>query len=276
MNCDCAFFIGADHKICQDYALCSGGDDSCAVVLSDGCSSSPDTDIGARLLVKAAAGSMSLIDVIPDPFESLDRYHQQTLRLAALGCNVIRLDPACLDATLMTIKANAEGFVVSCYGDGVFALLRRDGVAEIYSIDFADGYPHYLSYLLHPERHDEFEAWTSNIKHVTRQLLPRDGSEPNTRVSDAAVEFYYGSAADYLFAVAISDGIFSFTEAPQPGSPQPGRTLPLEDVLTPLLDFKNASGEFVQRRLQAFLRTCALRRWRHSDDLAMAAIYLGD
>jgi hypothetical protein len=276
MNCDCAFFIGADHKICQDYALSKTDEETCAVVISDGCSSSPDTDIGARLLVKAAAGSLSLIEIGDNALPGLDRYHQQTLRIAALGCNVIRLDPACLDATLITIKANADGFVISCYGDGVFALLRRDGIAEIVSIDFADGYPRYLSYLLHPERHDEFEAWTSNVKHVTHQYLPHGATERQIRRSDEAIEFHYGSSAEYLFVVAISDGIFSFTEATQAGSSQPGRLLPIEEVLTPLLDFKNASGEFVQRRMQAFLRTCAIRRWRHSDDLAVAAIYLGD
>ncbi|HYO91642.1 MAG TPA: hypothetical protein VEQ40_08400, partial [Pyrinomonadaceae bacterium] len=65
MNADSAFLIGATHAVCQDYAVAGNGtpDERAAVsnlqanpyvILSDGCSSSPDTDIGARLLVKAA------------------------------------------------------------------------------------------------------------------------------------------------------------------------------------------------------------------------------
>ena len=52
MNANCAINIGSTHALCQDYALARN--DGPYVILSDGCSSSPDTDVGSRLLVKAS------------------------------------------------------------------------------------------------------------------------------------------------------------------------------------------------------------------------------
>ena len=65
MNADSAFRMGSTHAVCQDYAVASAWTaaahtDGAAppprpyIILSDGCSSTPDTDVGARLLVKAA------------------------------------------------------------------------------------------------------------------------------------------------------------------------------------------------------------------------------
>ena len=53
MNADSAVNIGSTHSLCQDYVIARNPDRAPYVVLSDGCSSSNDTDIGARLLVRA-------------------------------------------------------------------------------------------------------------------------------------------------------------------------------------------------------------------------------
>src|SRR6476659_1428102 len=55
MNADATINIGATHALCQDYVIAKDRH----VILSDGCSSSPDTDIGARLLVKALEQNLS-------------------------------------------------------------------------------------------------------------------------------------------------------------------------------------------------------------------------
>ena len=52
MFADCAFAAGRGHDVCQDYAAAGGGADEPYAILADGCSTSPDTDVGARLLVK--------------------------------------------------------------------------------------------------------------------------------------------------------------------------------------------------------------------------------
>src|SRR5215203_2249321 len=69
MNTDCFFNIGATHSVCQDYVVASP-----YLILSDGCSSSPDTDIGARLLVKAAERVCGKYEI--------EEVHKESARLA--------------------------------------------------------------------------------------------------------------------------------------------------------------------------------------------------
>ncbi|MCA9708502.1 MAG: hypothetical protein KDK70_21815, partial [Myxococcales bacterium] len=55
MYVDAWFAIGDTHVVCEDFA-CAGHTEAGAgfAVVCDGCSSSPQTDVGARLLAAAA------------------------------------------------------------------------------------------------------------------------------------------------------------------------------------------------------------------------------
>ena len=55
MKIDSAFQIGKTHDICEDFAL-TGTKNSIVpyTIVSDGCSSSPLTDVGSRILSFAA------------------------------------------------------------------------------------------------------------------------------------------------------------------------------------------------------------------------------
>ena len=79
---------------------------------------------------------------------------------------------------------------------------------------------------------------------------------------------------DYELVVLLSDGARSFQRRTAPGRFGP---IGLEPVVQELLSLKSTSGEFMLRRIRRFLtRTCARLGWHHSDDLAAAAIWLGD
>ena len=58
MTADAYFAIGRTHDVCQDYALASDDVPKTWALVSDGCSSSPASDIGARLLGRAAAHAL--------------------------------------------------------------------------------------------------------------------------------------------------------------------------------------------------------------------------
>ena len=58
---DAHFSIGKTHRVCEDYARAGLLPDGRAfAIVSDGCSSSPDTDFGSRLMTIAAQERMML------------------------------------------------------------------------------------------------------------------------------------------------------------------------------------------------------------------------
>src|ERR1043166_7427722 len=153
VNADSVFRIGSTHAVCQDYAVAgdctaaiSRADGACAprgpyAILSDGCSSSPDTDTGARLLVKAA-----------------ERLLREAGGAGALGLARVPAGgagpppprggppgppPQAVDATLLTAPLCGDELIVGCSGDGVVCLQTREGALDVYSVSYPAGYPVY-------------------------------------------------------------------------------------------------------------------------------------
>jgi protein phosphatase 2C-like protein len=276
MNADCVFRMGRSHAVCQDYAVAGGGAVP-YVILADGCSSSPDTDIGARLLVKSAERRLL------DPAEpGTDWEMAADLRMrravdAARGyADMLGLSACCLDATLLTATVRGDSWQVSIHGDGVAAFKERGGLVHIHSISYTEGFPDYPNYTADPERRRAFRERTGNRRRLERMVLEPDGSLVETSVSlDGAFGQRYeetGKVVECEWIAVTSDGVSSFT-SPAGGEPTRSSTsVPAADVLRELLAFKSTAGVFVQRRVQRFLRECESRGWQHQDDLAVGAI----
>ena len=161
MNADSAFVIGAAHAVCQDYARAgnnlpaalaanTGQSPSPYVIVSDGCSSSPDTDVGARLLAKAA--EQALLAPVKLSVSAITEAHAEAARRALRWAKLTGLSPQAVDATLLTAHLSGDELIVGCSGDGVIVLESWLGVADVYVISFASGYPLYPSYAHQPER----------------------------------------------------------------------------------------------------------------------------
>ncbi len=271
MNADCAFTIGKTHRICQDYAVAGAGDGTAYVLLADGCSGSPDTDIGARLLVKSAER------LLPGGCDDWEAYHTEAVRKAAEAAALLGLAPHCLDATLLTIQAANGAFTAACYGDGLVVLGRQDGRLEVCMVTFAASFPRYVSYLRDDTRQAQWKAQPGNEKRVTRWTLGPEGVETEeTCRSERAFENWTGDAADYHFAAVLSDGAQSFVQTQETETSRTTQAVPIPDVLASLVAFKGSRGQFVQRRAQGFWKECQARQWQHSDDMALAVVWLGE
>ena len=61
MKADAYFEIGATHLVCQDYALAFANNEYAYAIVSDGCTSSPNTDIGARLISVIAKDAINYL-----------------------------------------------------------------------------------------------------------------------------------------------------------------------------------------------------------------------
>ena len=275
MHSACAFHIGKAHRICQDYAVAGSTNGSLFVVLADGCSSSPDTDIGARLLAQSARC------LLPEPTASAaawGAYHDAAIHKAADCAEILGLPPTCLDATLLTVIASDGGaFTACCHGDGVVVLGRQDGGLEVSAISYAASYPFYPSYRLDKARRRQWDAQAGNEKRVQSWRLGPEGvPTEDMRLSIRDLELFTGTAEDYCFVAVLSDGVQAFTETLETDTSRTPRPVPLLDVLTNLMAFKSSRGEFVQRRVTAFFKDCAARRRQHHDDFSLGVVWLGE
>ena len=287
MNADSVFQIGASHAVCQDYALAgnylpnrsatkTGTQTKPYLILSDGCSSSPDTDIGARLLVKAAEQTLLEADrsSVCDPTV----IHEEAARRALLWADLTGLRPQAVDATLMTAYLNGDNLIIACTGDGVICLESREGVIDVYSISYASGYPLYPSYTHQPERLLALEEGERSGKEVGH-FRGASTEEPlllrNTSHGDSITEVFTVRVHDYKYVALFSDGIHSFHCAKQTETSKRVEAIPMDEILRDLISFKTVRGAFVGRRMRRFLKDCQSKGWQHIDDLAFGALHLG-
>ena len=296
MNADSTFHIGAAHAVCQDYSLAGGANLPSAraagldatrperrpyVILSDGCSSSADTDIGARLLVKATEQMLGELGG-SQPCDPA-RIHAEAARRALQWAKLLGLRPQAVDATLLTAHLDGEELVVACSGDGVVCLQTRAGALDVYSISYASNYPLYPAYAHQPARLLALSGaggggrgTGKEVRHFRSASLAERLQSCGAFLRDAPTEVFTVKAADYKYAAIFSDGVHSFFDAGQPAEAGGrGVAVPLEEVLRGLVSFKSTRGAFVGRRMNMFLRDCLHKGWRHADDLSAGALHLG-
>lgn len=274
MNADSTFIIGATHSVCQDYAIAgyTAARKTPYVILSDGCSTSPDTDIGARLLVKAAAQTMN------DQDEDLSILHESAARLALSWARLISVPPQSVDATLLTAQVRGTELLVSGSGDGVIVVEKLAGSLDVYSISYLAGYPFYPAYLHQPDR---LEALLTNnraskeIRHFHSTFIDKPFELVSTYISESATQVFSFNAADYKSVALISDGIHSFFRTDQKAGSKRIEPVLMPEVVGEIVSFKSWNGSFVQRRVNRFLKECRAKGWQHADDLSLAVIHLG-
>lgn len=277
-HADAFFAIGKTHTICQDYARAGETEDDHAYgVVCDGCSSSPDTDFGARLLATAAAFQMKWICRNEGSFVIRD---SQILSAASNAANEIDVDMRCLDSTVIAVYQSEEngepGVRVSLRGDGVVVARERDGSFGIQIFEHEHNAPRYLSYELEPDRFDGYMAKFGDLSRM-RAYVSNEGW-----VEDATVEFQghpqdmFYSAKTYDLVMVLSDGVQTFQRSMRTGTTKTLDPVPVEQVIEHLLKIKSPTGKFLQRRCHKFLtKYCAINEWQHNDDFGAAAIWMG-
>jgi hypothetical protein len=242
---DAIFAMGKTHTICQDYAYSDGEN----VSLSDGCSSSPDTDFGARFLCRMGHGALRL--------------------------NFPWLPLEAFDATLLSASVIDENFYVQAFGDGVVIARRRDGSWVANVIEFPSGAPLYMSYGVDQRRLDRYCAefgaekrmityWSATVKSEMpiAALTKTGGIQP--------YEILY-PIAEYDLVLLASDGVLSFQKPNGSATSRSFVDVSLPEILPELLP-RDLNGEFLKRRIKRFLAEKVKLGWHHSDDVAFAAV----
>lgn len=275
MLSDSYYVIGKSHVYCQDYAFASSllGDKAC-IAVSDGCSSSPNTDIGARYLV---------LEGFEGIYHNLIQQHlQKSFSVQDLLWRIIErvdekletfLSPYSLDATLLMAFEQLNGIVqVLACGDGVI-LARKNGVMETWEIDFR-GAPAYLSYLLSRDRYKRYieEGWGNRIvtHKIDGETIDREETSLNFKENLVPVSFVWDRTFDifeYDLVMLLTDGVLSFQ------SKDDLRSISLEEIIPYITDFQVKTEGFLVRSHRHFLnKTCKRLGWQHTDDFGSAAL----
>ena len=250
---DVFYTIGKQHEVCQDYAAQLPG----VLVVADGCSGSQDSDIGARLLSRAALALATELD-------GLD-YHacgQKVLTLARQAAAPLALPPTALDATLMLAWQVEDQIRVRMYGDGCVIFKHKGGKTGVIQVEFARNAPYYLSYWDNPLRR---ALYLKKHQEQPTPLRLTDSRTPELQryPIDYVLEFSFTNDEYPLLGIA-SDGLGLLVDA---GS---RKILPVPEVVAQLLDFDALPKRFLVQHMRKLLLRYGQEGVYALDDLSLA------
>lgn len=257
MNANSTYWIGKDHTICEDYALAEMNDkhNTAYAIVCDGCSASPDVDVGARILALAAR-EVILLEYVKEDAEA---FGKEIIRVSSqLFRSFPSISPQALDATLLMAWVKDKKLTAYIYGDGVFVHRKKDKINSVH-VHLTSGAPDYLSYVLDPFRKKSYDGLVDNRKEVWTSYNGIWDYKPfEPFIMQCPVE-----EGDVISV--ISDGINSFRSSDF-------TSIPWKELIDEFTSYKNFEGEFVQRRISAFKRKCLKEGISHSDDISIASI----
>jgi len=274
MKSDSAFYIGTTHEVCEDYAV--SGDDF--IIVSDGCSSSPKTDVGSRIACEVAVkyNAYKFPKLVLSPLTS---------KMAGL----IGLPDHAMDVTFLSAHIEEEKVIIQMIGDGNIIIKSKDGTMYVISAEYSRSAPYYISYMSSPENDKLWDGIPGNFYEIDYTIM--DGGEPRTYKQDMNCsfnektfipnsEFYFGpkmnrivlDIKDVDWMALSSDGLRSFYEQIETETSSYSKSVPYLEVVKELFKIKNNNGRFIQRRLNKFRKACARKNWHNGDDISLAVM----
>jgi len=291
MHADHHYEIGTSHQACEDYAISGSHNGLSYALVSDGCSSSKNTDVGARILCHIGKNALQYLyqqgSLWDGPYvkEMFPTIFQGLVVMKALEARVsLGLDYNAFDATLLVaFAAERPGYNPAwghtMFGDGVIVQRygQQNNNRRIFAISYTSNAPYYLSYAMSREKYDGYFWSFGDHKRRVYSVLVEDGEQDyNEASSDQLDPMIYPAhhesfGPSLVFPTQISlfsDGIGSLTT--QDGKPAMTDITAAQNCTA----YKNTVGEFVRRRMRAFSKECASAGFSHYDDLACAAVHL--
>jgi len=272
MNIDSLYLIGKSHKVCQDYAIHGEIEGNPYFIVSDGCSSSKNVDIGARILAQSA--KLALISMYKGLDISVKQYSEfGTLAIgrSAVIVDGLQVSRECLDATLMVGFIKNDEVIIYIYGDGVILLKDANGMYKYLNVQFTENAPYYLTYWYSPDKLSSYFYYFNQAMEITEFDSNNIGDGNNgKKINRCDVDsplIYNFKLSDINSIVLSTDGINSFVR---------DNVMPYDiDAVAPgFMSFKNTKGEFLKRRIERHLDELAKQNIHHYDDIGMAGITL--
>ncbi|BAP54357.1 hypothetical protein THII_0060 [Thioploca ingrica] len=254
LHYDHYYTMGKTHAICEDFAI-QADKPIPFIVLSDGCSSSSQTHIGARILTLT---TKYIIENTADWPLNYTSFGQQLIDKAWNVARTMQLSSSVLDATVMLAFLYQDNILVYVYGDG--CLLFKDYHNNLSTIEvvFTHNAPYYLTYWYDEERQKEY------AKYDPTPLILIDSRQGQSQPKSFNEELAFCFPLEKFKVVAIaSDGATYCVDT------RHHRKLPLDEIATQLLNFPNLTDDFVKLHLQNTLAQYAQQGIYPADDLSM-------
>lgn len=255
---------------CQDYGVSFEVDGKSFCVLSDGCSTGGQTDLGSRYV---ALGVKTLLqensDLIYDPLLLENEV------IALISRNIWQLKKSDLFATLQVLCFDGSNYLYICFGDGCFGYKTKNNEIILNEINYTDNTPYYL---LYSESSDYGKAWDKSAfkKRMVKQLVIKEGLQqeevlpPEFVTKDENVGRFLNTYTYEIVSKEIVDYFFIATD---------GLTSIAEQKIKNIeqtLNIKGFAGDFVKRRLGAQTRVWLKNLGEYPQDDLTLAIVKGD
>jgi len=248
------YTIGKAHSVCEDFVL-QGDQPTPFIVLSDGCSSSSNTDIGARILTLTSEHILGNSSHWPLDYAVFGR------ELISRAWNVaerMQLDSSVLDATVMLAFLHQESIIVYIYGDGCLLFTDYQGNVGFIEVAFTHNAPYYLTYWYDEPR------WHQYAKYEPKPLLLIDSVNGQSPPLAFQTPLIFSFKLEKFQRIAItSDGVAQFVDTLQHAK------LPVREVAKELLAFESVEGEFVKSHVEPLLDELARQGIYPADDLSL-------
>ena len=286
MNTDSYFEIGNTHTVCQDYALTGKINEHLSyAIVADGCSASPDVDVGARLVAHSAKEYLQTAykEHTKLPVIKASELAVPIIVTATRHARDLLLPSPSLDSTLLIALSDGKRAICCVYGDGGFIVKHKtSSVSHVIfhqDIEFSSGAPYYLSYLLSPARYHSYCQQFEGEAVLQRQCI-RDGKSVTSSITHRITDFdkLYDEAMfdedwDLEWVALVSDGVKTYEKKQEDGSSEKIST---ETTIEDFINYKSCTGKFVERRMKRMRKDCEKNGITHYDDISIAAIYMGN
>lgn len=236
---DSAYLIGHDHTVCQDYAYSEIVNGIPVCIISDGCSSAKDSDVGARYLTQSIIKN---IDKMVD-YETIVEELNYSILTYPFNRNSLL-------ATIRLAFIKDNKLYLFHYGDG-YTIVKKDGILyREYFTKYNSNAPFYFYYGYKKMLKDSYIGEFSN-DIITNEK----GSYKVEDFLNNVYNFYDVIELDKgVYSISLmSDGIDSCYDG--------------QNHIDEVIDFKNTNGEYVKRRLHKFTS-----KVKHGDDLSLGNI----
>lgn len=254
LHYDYYYTIGVTHQVCEDYAT-QGEVPTPFMVLSDGCSASENTDVGARILTLATKHIIENATQWPLDYLSFGKL---LISNALKIVDQMQHAHSVLDATVMLAFLQEDNIMVYVYGDG--CLLFKDHEDNIGTIEivFTHNAPFYLTYWCNQKRLFEYAKCEEN------PLLLIDSVNGQSEPKSFKTQLTFCFPLDKFKMVAIaSDGAAQCFDIHQKTK------VPLYNIATDFLAFQNLNDKFVKHHTENTLKHYAKQGIYPADDLSI-------